>query len=405
MKKIVSLTLALVLCLSLCACGGKTPVVSEPEETEASTTSTNLWSVQKMVDEFGDVIEGSMSVIQTPIYGDFSNTATSSSELTGYVFMYMMDGYPTFSIRLFEYGDHQATYTSNDTLALKIKIRNTISEFHPVLENPPNGDLMVYDSTETLYTALYNGTDAHCIVEIGNSKYNFTLYSDNFADICNETGYITQTLYFSKTDNEVLYNEAKNFIAEGNYSEAIEFLEYLDDYADSKELLLEVLYNEAKNFKAEGNYSEAIEFLEYLDDYADSKELLLEIACDAYYYYKPSDSSLDIKNTWKQFFDKETAVPLTDEEIKEIIIGDWRTADGDTYSTYTETGGFIYTQGGVANEKANKWFVENGRLVIDYEYFTSECTIYPFYKNVYVFCTHQSSSNVYELHFHNGPLE
>ena len=372
MKKTISLLLALVLCLSLCACGD---TASEKNEVPESTTpaSAGLWSAEKMVDEFGDVIEGSMAIVQTPISGDFSNTATSSSKLTGYVFMYMTDGYPTFLIRLLEYGDHQATYTSYDNLVFKVKIGDSIIEFHPVLGNPPNGDLMVYDSTETLYTALYNGTDVRCIAQIGNSKYNFTLYADNFANICDETGYITQALYFSKTDNETLYNNAKQYIEEKNYGKAITYLEYLGDYADCKDLLLEVV-------------------------------------CNGYYYNESSDDYIDVKNAWKQFFNAETATPLTDEEIKEIIIGDWRSHDGDTYSTYTENGEYHYFMGGTESNSniANNWWVENGRLVIESKYTRSEYVIFHFYKNVYVFCAPRAynkvTSDVYELHFLNGPL-
>ena len=104
------------------------------------------------------------------------------------------------------------------------------------------------------------------------------------------------------------------------------------------------------------------------------------------------------------FFDSKTAVPLTEEELREIMPGQWQQRDGDSYSTYTEDGQILYT-GGTNDGDTNVWFVEKGRLVIDYGHVTGERTIYPFYKIVYVFRSHQSSSDVYELYFHNGPLE
>lgn len=356
MKRFVSLIFVFMMCFCLCVCG-------------AEASAVRQWSAQKMVDEFGDPIEGSMPVLQVPFSGEFSNTATAGSELAGYVFMYMMDGYPTFSIRLLEYGDHPATYTSSDVPEFKIKIEDTIIEFHPVMGNPPNGDLMVYDSSETLYTALYNGTDVRCIAYIGSSKYSFTIPADGFADLCGETGYITQALYFSMTDKETLLGRAKEFVDAGDYGKAIEYLEYLGDY--------------------EG-----------------SSELLKEVVCHAYYYNLGSEYSIDNQNAWQQFFDAATAVALTEEEMQEIIVGEWRTRDGDTYSLYTEDGEYHYYQKG--EEKAyfdDVWYTEGGRMIKESKYTRSEYTIYPFLRNVYVFCYHQSGGNVYELYFRNGPLQ
>ena len=237
--------------------------------------------------------------------------------------------------------------------------------------NPPNNPVMVYDTAEALYTALYNGKDVRCIMQIGSSKYQFTLSGSNFAQICKDNGYVTQELYFSTQDEETLYNKAKELYAVGNYYEAIQHLERLGDYEDSK-------------------------------------ELLLEVACNAYYYAQSGETYKVCNNAWEQFFDEKTAVPLTEEELKEIMPGQWQQRDGDSYSTYTEDGQIIYT-GGTNDGDTNAWFVENGRLVIDYKYSTSEEVIYHFYENVYVFCSPRAynkvTADVYELYFHNGPLE
>lgn len=353
MRKFISLVILFALSLGLCVCSAE----------------TSAWSVQQMVDEFGDPIEESMPVLQVPFSGEFSNTATAGSELAGYIFMYMMDGYPTFSIRLLEYGDHLATYTSSSALEFKIKIDDTIIEFHPVMGNPPNGDLMVYDSSETLYTALYNGTDVRSIAYIDSSKYSFTIPADSFADLCAETGYVTQALYFSMTDKATLLEKAREYVVNKDYAKAIEYLEYLGDY--------------------EG-----------------SSELLKEIVCHAYYYNLGSEYSIDNQNAWQQFFDASTAVALTEEEIGQMIVGEWRTKDGKNYWVYTEDGKYhYYMNGEVQPASDSEWYTEGGRLIKQGKYSSSEYTIYPFMKNVYVFCCHQSGGNVYELHFRNGPME
>lgn len=363
MKKKVALLLVLALCL--CGCSDKVP--AETAAAGNDTVTVNLWSAEKSVDEFGAVIADSKASVQCPISGEFSNTATTGGELKGAVYMRMLDDTPIFFIRLLEYGDQAAFYTGYDPLEFKIKVDDSITEFSSVVGNPPNNPVMVYDTAEALYTALYNGKDVRCIVQIGSSKYQFTLSGSNFAQICKDNGYITQELYFSTQDEATLYNKAKELYAVGNYYEAIQHLERL------------------------GNYE-------------DSKELLLEVACNAYYYAQSGDTYKVCNNAWEQFFDEKTAVPLTEEELREIMPGQWQQRDGDSYSTYTEDGQIIYT-GGTNDGDTNAWFVENGRLVIDYRHFTAERTIYPFYQNVYVFRTHQSSSDVYELYFHNGPLE
>ena len=372
MRKYIALFLALVMCLSLCACGGNdtattnkstaTPSNDGAEQPTEIEEPVNLWSAQQSVDEFGDITSDSTTVIQTPISGDFSNTATSSSELSGYIFMGTKAVYPIFVIRLLEYGDTQATFTNYDNLIFKVKINDTIYEYEDVIGSPPNSDLVITDTEEILYTALYKGTDVRCIVEIGSSKYNFTICSGNFADLCKDVGYITKSIYFIETDNETLYNDAKRFIEEENFSEAIEILEYLNDYSDSK-------------------------------------DMLLEVACRAYF------SGVD-RNTWKQFFSVNGAAPLTGEEIKHVIVGDWY-GSPKQISTYTKDGKYYYTVGDETSDFNAEWYVEGDRLLRKSDYTSSEMTVYPFYKNAYVICTHQSNGggNVYELYFHNGPLE
>lgn len=162
----------------------------------------------------------------------------------------------------------------------------------------------------------------------------------------------------------------------------------------------EPLYNNAKKLIAEENYSDAIFILKHLEGYSDSSDLLMEAACKAAF------TGGESQDAWKNIAEALNPVSLTGEEIEEIIVGDWRTRDGDSYSVYTENGEYHYYQAGQeANpDISSTWYVEGNRLYVENQYTSSEYSIYPFYKNAYVFCVHQSSSNVFELRFHNGPL-
>jgi len=203
MKKTISLILALVLCLSLCACGGEndTPT-STPTPTQNTTTteateavSATIWSVQQTVDEFGDVTADSATVIEAPISGDFSNTATASSELSGYVRFAKKPNSDHYIAQfvLLEYNDTPATYTSGDKLTMKVKIGDTVTDFKLTGE-VPNGSLFLgvpdFDyAADYLFDELYLGWDLRCIIYIGSSQYNFTIECSNFVELCDAEGF------------------------------------------------------------------------------------------------------------------------------------------------------------------------------------------------------------------------
>lgn len=199
MKKAISLILALVLCLSLCACGGGNDT---PETTEAPTSPVvekHGWEYAKIVDEFGDeVADSNQSAIITSISGDFSNTATNSSELGGSVYVLKSVGAAATDwsvyFRLLEYGNNPITYYEKDELTLKIKVDDNIEEY-ALTGVAPNGDLRLGEDeigNNPVYNYLYDGKDVRCVIYIGNSKYNFTIESDGFVDACVAAGYVSQ---------------------------------------------------------------------------------------------------------------------------------------------------------------------------------------------------------------------
>lgn len=225
MKKTIALLLALVMCLSLFACGGgkdapetevpteikqaPTTEATEPStiETEESETtaetealtetqnveSTDYWVIDNVVDDFGD--STGERVIKGLFTGTFSNTATSNSDLAVWVF-YNPDE-QVFYFRLLEYTDHQATYLDSDTITFKTKtIKNSTEEVDecPLVGTAPNGDLILTSSNQgnsfytsaTLLSSLYYGYDVKCVIEIGSSKYSFTIFADGFNTVFDE---------------------------------------------------------------------------------------------------------------------------------------------------------------------------------------------------------------------------
>lgn len=204
MKRLIALLLAAVLALSLAACGGETgespnsgnetstgettAPVDTTEPQEEPTVKTN-WEVVNQVDEFGDVIENGDTLLATTISGEFSNTATNSSELSGVAgFIPYGDEY-ILSLDLDEYGNSPVTYSDSDLrdgIILKTKIGDTISEYE-LYGTAPTGNLMLMEDARLFFTDFYdNSEDARCIINIGSSEYNFTIEYGNFASACDE---------------------------------------------------------------------------------------------------------------------------------------------------------------------------------------------------------------------------
>lgn len=204
MRKALPLILALVICLSLCACGESTAEIPEStaepitEALPAPELITN-WGVGQIVDEFGDVVADSIGYITSPISGNFSNTATMDSDLAGYIFLVPDEKNLHYSVwfRLFEYENHLVTYLPSDeeNIILKTKVGDTITEYQ-LTGSSPNGDLILsnrdleYYGADTFFETLYNGDDIRCIIYIGTSQYNFTVESSNFAIFCDEHGFL-----------------------------------------------------------------------------------------------------------------------------------------------------------------------------------------------------------------------
>lgn len=176
-------------------------IEAEQNATDQSTSS-GPWSSNQTVDEFGDVVEDSKSVVQATFNGTFSNSATSGSDLAVTVFFTENNG-NSFgyigSIRLKEYGDSPATYLSSEVenLKLKMKVGETVKEY-PLKSLERNSDLWIgtegnVTDADCIMADLARGEDIKCVINIGNSKYNFTIESANFKDVCSKVWGRTDT--------------------------------------------------------------------------------------------------------------------------------------------------------------------------------------------------------------------
>lgn len=178
--------------------------------------SVGSWENTEVVDEFGDAT--GESAIRSVVSGTFSNTATAESNLTVVAFITM--GVPAYSsdfisdnatlirntltyptsaynvqFRLLEYDKTPATHLKSDNMILKTKVGEDVEEYI-LIGNEDNSDLLVNPvimgvtgferNGELLLKDLYEGNDVRCIVEIGSSKYKFTLEAGNFQKIIDE---------------------------------------------------------------------------------------------------------------------------------------------------------------------------------------------------------------------------
>lgn len=205
MKKAISFVLALVMCLSLCACGSggiipNTPDVKTPSLIQNGDNSS-IWSLKKSTDEFGDITEDSVPFVAGLSQGTFSNTSTAGGDLTVVTSFMKKPGYNHYIVvfDLKEYNDQSVTASEHDTITFKMKIdeeviKGTLDAASTLTGNSSNRTLLFGAGEYTwggdlLFNALYKGKDVRCIITINSSEYNFTLESDNFQSICVENSF------------------------------------------------------------------------------------------------------------------------------------------------------------------------------------------------------------------------
>ena len=195
MKRLVTILLVAVLMLSLAACSGSTtpnentttPPSGGNSTTPEATPAPTIWGMIAETDDFGDAT--GKEVIIGEFAGSFSNTATSDSNLTVYIFCYLLpNGNGAFSIRLLEYNRTKATFTSSDASSLTIRTRvDGNDNEHSLIGQAPNSDLMIDTLSGILFfQSLYDEKEVSCIVDIASSRYSFTIDGMGFAELFDE---------------------------------------------------------------------------------------------------------------------------------------------------------------------------------------------------------------------------
>ena len=228
MKKLALYVIGIMMSFSLISCSSSdseinTQKVEATESDNATDTASNTeneqegdedkaeekaelseaglgWQVTTIVDDFGDSVEASdEKSINYTFSGDFSNSATNSSLLTGAVYVDELQNEKKPKLILFdlnEYGDVPASFTSGDELSIKYKIDDEVFDYQLsgtaptsklAMEVVSSGSLTP-DNTEYFFQQLCRGKDIKCIISIGHSRYNFTIKGDGIVKACVEIG-------------------------------------------------------------------------------------------------------------------------------------------------------------------------------------------------------------------------
>lgn len=349
MKRLLILLLTLLFVMSLTACGkNETPEsapesVSAPSEEETSVSEPeeekDLWIPLVSVDDFGDVVTTNVTPIGAVFTGDFSNTATNSSELTVKVVVTGFD-YSAFSFTLLEYGDHHPLFLGSDDKSLKIKVDDTTTEYN--IKTTSDGYVFVDDSRWSekfrdsypegtgLYEALMSGKDVRCVIKAGSSKYNFTIEAGNFSELAKELMQKAQAEMDAAAASQAAYEQSDEY-KEEVYQKAVG------------------LMNEDKY----GRYSDAGELLATILDYKDAKELFP--IC----FLK---GSVDWPEELPQNFED-----VSGEELLSLLPGTWSLTLGETY-VFSEDGTVDKGESTVIGHKGERiiqsWSVEGDLLIM-----------------------------------------
>lgn len=208
MKRMLIGILALIMVLGVVGCSskptteqataGQTTTLPEPTGTEAPSS----WEIDYYKDEFGDDTDD--SYLLGTFSGQFSNTATSGSELLVAVY-YAPDTGDMFSFRLLEYGNLKATYMKSDLINLSMKINDEIYGVE-LSGIAPNGDIALmpqYAYADKTLHSINGGTDRrevfHLFLEALRKRETVSC-SITIGDIGNITSGVGGSKYVFKID-------------------------------------------------------------------------------------------------------------------------------------------------------------------------------------------------------------
>lgn len=193
MKKIITTLLSFLIAFCLTGCNSSKTTASSSKKSGDSDGVKGAWTIKKSVDEFGDETDDDTIILASVASGDFSNTATSSSDLRVAVFIWTPDVTRMTSqylvqLRLLEYKKTPATYLESSNMSMDVKVGDNITSYG-ITGDAPKGDLYVGlkdHGGDDIFNDLYAGKDVRTIVKIDSSQYNFTIKSSGFKAICKD---------------------------------------------------------------------------------------------------------------------------------------------------------------------------------------------------------------------------
>ncbi len=331
------------ICIISCLClfGALVNAKDVTDEDAVIVDTVGEWSLEQTVDEFGDPTGD--ECVRTYVVGDFSNTATTSSELKVYMY-YMIDSH-SFSFRLLEYGRTKAVYFDEDEITLKIKIDDNIFDY-TLTGKAPNGDLSLsFEDQPYSYSQIWNcllcGDDLRCIIYIGSSKYNFTISSNGFSEI-------------TEPYNKAIYDNAMELFEEEDYYAAYDQFRLIGDYADST------------------NKMEECKKRQEQIDIIDTPE-------EAVYEFFDRDSQNERYHYMMDHM--EDFLLQTDDDLKEILPGEWLRMDMTergyadwVYYKYDEANQYQY--GIFQNINGNVTYKDTSESAFCHEYWIENNKVY-----------------------------
>lgn len=200
MRKILTMLLAIIVCLSMVACGqtSSKPETPETVATEPTTPPPTEppkeihWTEEFYVDDFGDPT--SDSYIRGIFDGSFSNSATAGSELTVCFFMpKKMDSasYDMFTVRMLEYGSNRVSFIGCDEwdVTVKVKIDGVVTEDEVDYLLPDTGEFAIQRGNK-VFRAVLDALDSDKKISFvvtvggyGTETYRFDIDANGLEDI------------------------------------------------------------------------------------------------------------------------------------------------------------------------------------------------------------------------------
>lgn len=221
MKKIISLFLALVMCLSLCACGGSNTKSKDPTTATQNHVASTEDNTENSNEEFAvsteEVLENAIVINAYNFYQEAAGNIVRAEN---------------------EYNEKAVLFWD--------QIIEIQKEY--VVVGKYNTQIKVFLTTEDIMEVSMGQ-----YVLVAGMVNNISLgqnFSLPYVSMDMPQGYLVK---HSETDNAALYNNAKKQLSEANYVDAIFVLKTLNGYSDSGELLLEAVCKAKYNNQDDNN--------------------------------------------------------------------------------------------------------------------------------------------------------